>query len=354
MENATIRKQRQNNFDLLRILSTFAVVLIHINAVISSRYNLNFLADFNAPTLINTVTRFCVPCFVMISGAFILSNKNNANFKKFYSKSFYKLGIPLIIFTIVELAILSLYLLITNGNLLEPITRLVTGNVNTYWFMFMLIGLYFFAPFIIRIKEMISNKCYCIGSIFWMILACISQGTSTYKVSYSFGVIFSFLGFFLIGNVVYENLRNIKKMYAILSIIASFFILIFTYLFRMFTGFGLYTIDPYINWFSPFVAISSILLFIGFANINVSINLSKLSSTTFLIYLFHTRVYLILLGIMEYIIPQTNTPMILIIILTFLTFTISLILSIIYLRLWNCFEKKYQWKEKWQNKSLKK
>ncbi len=179
MENATIRKQRQNNFDLLRILSTFAVVLIHINAVISSRYNLNFLADFNAPTLINTVTRFCVPCFVMISGAFILSNKNNANFKKFYSKSFYKLGIPLIIFTIVELAILSLYLLITNCNLLEPITRLVTGNVNTYWFMFMLIGLYFFAPFIIRIKEMISNKCYCIGSIFWMIFACISQGTST-------------------------------------------------------------------------------------------------------------------------------------------------------------------------------
>jgi hypothetical protein len=84
MKNATI--ERQNNFDLLRILSTFAVVLIHINAVISSRYHLNFLAGFNIPTPINTVTRFCVPCFVMISGAFILNNKENANFKKVLQK----------------------------------------------------------------------------------------------------------------------------------------------------------------------------------------------------------------------------------------------------------------------------
>lgn len=350
MDNVTLIEERQNNFDLLRILSTFAVVLIHINAVISSRYHLNFLAGFNIPTLINTVTRFCVPCFVMISGAFILNNKENANFKKFYKKSFYKLGVPLIIFTVAELTILSIYLIITHGNLLEPLTRLVTGNVNPYWFMFMLTGLYFLAPFIIRIKEMISNKCYCTGSIIWMIFSCISQGTSTYKVSYSFGVVFSFLGFFLIGNVVYENLRNIKKMYAILSIVVSFFVFIFTYLVRVFTGFWLYTVDPYINWFSPFVVIASILLFIGFANIKISINLSKLSSTTFLIYLFHTRVYLVLLGIIEYIIPNTNEPMVLIIILTLLTFIISLILSTIYLHLWNYFEKKYLWKEKWKNK----
>lgn len=105
----------------------------------------------------------------MISGAFILNNKENANFKKFYKKSFYKLGVPLIIFTVAELTILSIYLIITHGNLLEPLTRLVTGNVNPYWFMFMLTGLYFLAPFIIRIKEMISNKCYCTGSIIWMI-----------------------------------------------------------------------------------------------------------------------------------------------------------------------------------------
>lgn len=30
MDNVTLIEERQNNFDLLRILSTFAVVLIHI------------------------------------------------------------------------------------------------------------------------------------------------------------------------------------------------------------------------------------------------------------------------------------------------------------------------------------
>ena len=70
---------RQSNFDLLRIISTFAVVLIHVNATVANSNNIS-LVGFNICSLINIITRFSVPCFVMLSGAFILNNEKNADY----------------------------------------------------------------------------------------------------------------------------------------------------------------------------------------------------------------------------------------------------------------------------------
>lgn len=81
---------RQGNYDLLRIISTIAVVLIHVNATVADSNNIS-LVGFNICSLINIITRFSVPCFVMLSGAFILNNEKNADYKHFYAKSFYKI-----------------------------------------------------------------------------------------------------------------------------------------------------------------------------------------------------------------------------------------------------------------------
>lgn len=110
----------------------------------------------------------------MMSGAFILSNRDNAEYKKFYAKSFYKIGIPLIIFSIVTIGLSMISSIMSNENPFMPILYLLKGDFSNYWFMFMLIGLYFVAPIIIRIKDTISNKQYCIGSVIWMIIACVS------------------------------------------------------------------------------------------------------------------------------------------------------------------------------------
>lgn len=89
--------KREYNYDLLRILSTVAVVLIHVNAhyfngTMNTGSPINLIENF-----INIITRFSVPCFVMISGAFLLHNEKNMDYKKFYSKTFYKTVIPFII-----------------------------------------------------------------------------------------------------------------------------------------------------------------------------------------------------------------------------------------------------------------
>ncbi len=324
--------------------------MIHVNAYISSQNNIS-LVGYNIYNFINVITRFSVPCFVMMSGAFILSNKKNEDYKRFYVKSFYKIGIPLIIFSTATIALSMINCLISNTNIFMPILDLLKGDFSNYWFMFMLVGLYFLAPIIVRIKKTISNKSYIVGSVIWMVIACVSQSSSTYKVSYSFGVIFSFLGYFLIGNVIYENLRNLKFVFSLGSIFVSVGTFFLVYILRAYTGYSMYVTDPYINWFSPLIIIASVLLFIGFAGLKIKMNLEKLSSTTYIVYLFHTKVYLTIVLIFNRLVPNISEhTLVLILIVSILAFIISVLLSSLYIIIWTFLEKKFLWKEKWYSK----
>lgn len=347
-----IIKSRQSNYDLLRIISTIAIVLIHVNATVADSNNIS-LVGFDICSLINIITRFSVPCFVMLSGAFILSNERNADYKHFYAKSFYKIGIPLIIFSFLMLIISEVSAALKCAGLAEPVLSLLKGNFYNYWFMFMLVGLYFLVPIIIRIKNTISKKCYTIGSFVWLFVAMISQLTSTYSVAWSFGIIFSFVGYFLVGNVIYENMSRIKfkGLYFIFAVIC--YVLLFIYRGR--GGYTDYCLDPYLNCFSPMMLIASVCVFIGFGGIKINIDLSRLSGYTYVLYLLHTKVYIVLLKLFEKFIPSvTGNYIVYIAILTILAFIISCVGAMVYDFLWSLLEKKFKLKEKynnWVNKS---
>lgn len=61
--------KRRTDIDFLRIIASFAVVLLHAT-VLDGRKIGQWEFDFNA--LLNALCRFCVPVFVMISGGFLL------------------------------------------------------------------------------------------------------------------------------------------------------------------------------------------------------------------------------------------------------------------------------------------
>lgn len=342
-----IIKSRQSNFDLLRIISTLTVVAFHVSKNVADSNNIS-LVGFNICSLINIITRFSVPCFVMLSGAFILNNERNADYKHFYAKSFYKIGIPLIIFSFLMLIISEVSAVLKGTGYVEPVLSLLKGEFNNYWFMFMLAGLYFLVPIIIRIKNTISKKCYTIGSFVWLLVAMISQLTSTYSVSWAFGIIFSFVGYFLVGNVIYENMSRIKfkGLYFIFAIICYALLFVF----RDSTLFIKHYENAYSSWFCPLIIISSICVFIAFSGIKIKINLGKLSGYTYVIYLLHTKVYIVLLKLFEKFIPSvTGNYIVYIAIVTILAFIISCVGAMIYDSLWSLLEKKFNLKEKYNN-----
>ena len=70
-------------YDILRIVSSFAIVLLHVSA---SYWNVVDVhgTEFQVMTIYNSLTRFAVPVFFMLSGLFLVSpqKENSAVIKR--------------------------------------------------------------------------------------------------------------------------------------------------------------------------------------------------------------------------------------------------------------------------------
>lgn len=74
-DDTTIQDKREYGLDLLRICCTLMVILLHqgMNYVTeeAKAFSINY---YFVVSLYHSFTRTAVPCFVMLSGAFLLSN----------------------------------------------------------------------------------------------------------------------------------------------------------------------------------------------------------------------------------------------------------------------------------------
>ena len=80
--------------DLLRIISILSMILLHVAAsfwYVSPSNSYNWIIM----NIYDSLVRFCVPVFLMISGALFLSQKE-INIKKLYTKNILRLLISLI------------------------------------------------------------------------------------------------------------------------------------------------------------------------------------------------------------------------------------------------------------------
>ena len=88
-------KSRESNYDLLRIVCCIAVIIAHVCSTYldiaisetATQTNLFYSGNLLITSVLHTLSRIPVPCFVMISGAFILDDKRNMDFRFFYRKS---------------------------------------------------------------------------------------------------------------------------------------------------------------------------------------------------------------------------------------------------------------------------
>ncbi len=158
-------KVREANYDLLRICSAFAVVMLHVSSGFLLYDVVSVPTNCNLPVmLINNTVRFAVPCFFMLSGAFILADERNADYRYFYRKSIKNIGITGAIFCVLYVIyrvlklVLSIYVLhnhsestLLSGLCLIGVDTLTGHPFNHLWYLFALVGVYIAAPFVIRL-----------------------------------------------------------------------------------------------------------------------------------------------------------------------------------------------------------
>ena len=142
MESNKGLEQRIEYFDYLRILATAAVMMLHISA-----HNW-YLADVrNILNIYDSLVRWAVPVFVMMSGALFLGGAQSL--EQILKKNVKRILAALIFWSVFYAVVVYFA---TGCGIKNAIAEVFVGHYHL-WFLFMLTGLYLIVPFLRKIVE---------------------------------------------------------------------------------------------------------------------------------------------------------------------------------------------------------
>ena len=153
--------------------------------------------------IVATMSYFAIPCFLMLTGAFLSARIENV--REFYKKSLVKLGIPTLIFTVLYSA-WYISLSAINGNLHKGLINVLryykTGwSGHPLWYMYMLVGLYAILPIVFKAITEVKINILILSSVF-CIWAVISSYTSTISVTYNLCRVVLMLSYVVAGYAI--------------------------------------------------------------------------------------------------------------------------------------------------------
>ena len=301
---------RKNSYDLLRIFACIGVISIHVCAMFTGDItSQEIFSDENTGGLFLrclfwTIGKFGVPCFVMISGAMVISNDSNSDFSSFYKKSFVKLGKPALIVSLLYFMytqLLSIFQYIQGNNvsvLLDPIKNWLKGcPYYQLWFIYMYVGVYLIAPIIVRLRMELKEKTFTRIGVLFFILSVICNQTSTHYFAWDLSLSFTFLGYFVLGYIIYNKIKK-NNFIGIASIIIGMSILVIK-------SYDIYElalkgngdndlVSPTKAPYQIMIVFSAVLLFVGFSMVDTNVKYHKISKYTYYIYLIHAGAWRIL------------------------------------------------------------
>ena len=148
--------ERVMYFDYLRILATAAVMVIHICASTILEPSV-FSFDFNVLNFYDSIARWAVPVFAMISGAIFLDNEIQIPFKSIMKQNVLRILTAFCfwsVFYVVDYCIT--YEVPETMDLIEDLL----GGHYHMWFLFMIVGLYIIVPIVRKITADIKLAGY--------------------------------------------------------------------------------------------------------------------------------------------------------------------------------------------------
>ena len=148
--------------DNSRIVAVFAVILLHTAGIVVNESDLGS-EYWWIGNLYDSLVRWCVPVFLMVSGALLLDPNKDEDLGTFYIKRASRILVPVLFWS-------AFFLLwaIVKGNLAslaDLSARLLSGKPHYHmWFLYMIVPLYLFAPFFRKIVA--NSNCGCSGNFY--------------------------------------------------------------------------------------------------------------------------------------------------------------------------------------------
>jgi len=239
------------------------MVLLHVTSPILYRLGSISLSTWQAGNIIDGSVRFCVPVFVMLSGALLLGRETPI--REFLKKRVVRVLLPFIFYSLIYIAYDFWNGRQTfNKETLFPFVwnKIAHGAAYHLWYIYMIIGLYLFIPIIGRWVRASTRNEIKYFLFIWMGTMVVSHPILfKHKPNFDLSYFSGFLGYLILG--YYLSLLKFsskwKKSYSVLLLLMGIAITVIG-TFRYSTGKG--SFNPlFYGFLTPNVLLTSVGLF---------------------------------------------------------------------------------------------
>ena len=230
--------------DFLRAIAIACVILIHNSSDQVEQYGEIPMSNWWAAAFFNGISRFCIPLFVMLSGAFLLKPGKEVSMKELFGKRLAKLFIPLLIWSVIYV-VYNYYTGQVQGDEEDTIKKFSLPDtlygfykgplMYHLWYLYMLIGIYLLYPFLNIFITGAGEKYLRYFLIIWLVVNCglgIIEKINDSPVGIELNGFTGYLGYFLLG--YYLNTFSFSRKRLRLSYLLCIF------------GFALSVLSPYL------------------------------------------------------------------------------------------------------------
>lgn len=213
----------------LRVLATISVVLLHVSGQILIQFGK--VTDFVWWTgnLYDSSVRFCVPVFVMLTGALLLPKVYEIG--EFLKKRFLRIILPFLFWSVIYIVFTYYVKLSPNHEMstLEVITwsldLLRSGTSPHLWYIYMIIGIYLITPIISKWAQNCKENEIIYFLIIWFVALILNQPIlERYITDIDVSYFSDFIGYLVLG--YYLSVKTFKYNKFTINTIAILMIVI--------------------------------------------------------------------------------------------------------------------------------
>lgn len=302
----------KNYISNLRNIATFAVILLHVAAPFVLQFNKISFASWQLANLLDSMLRFGVPVFVMISGAVLLDRSEPLS--TFLSKRLKRVVLPFLFWSVVYFIFVyadSFQKFSTLQLLQILINKLLKGTYYHLWYVYMILGIYLFVPIIRKWAQNSTKQELQYFLFLWAITLLINTNVAKYLPSIEVLYFSKYLGYFVLGHYLDKHVttsqprNNLYLMFFVFGTALTF--LSASYLSVKENQLNI----TYYNYLSPNVCLLSIGIFLLGKSLlhgsnKLSVNLDKHS---YGIYLVHVLVLHYIYRFTSHFTYDKNSPL---------------------------------------------
>lgn len=257
----------------LRVLALIGVIILHVTPnMVYYKETVSSFVWWSANIFTSTF-RYCVPIFVMLTGALILPR--SYELKDFIKKRFFRIIPPFVFWSLIYI-LFNFSISIYNGEVLTVFQtinsifqQLKYGSSFHLWYVYMIIGMYLIIPIIGTWVRNCSEREIIYFLLIWFITLLLNQPLIIkLKPNVDLTFFTGFIGYLVLGYYLsiktFKNGQLIKTVSILLIITGIFITLIGTYYLTNLKG-RFY--ERLYDYLSPNVLFVSIGLFLFFKNL---------------------------------------------------------------------------------------